>query len=310
MTRAIDPQAPWDRVFPFQTDAMLQGQDSRRKRRGRRRRELRVPDQAAPDRLMKNFHFDSDSTALFLDIDGTLLDIAARPDDVSVPTKLKTELQWLTGRLGGALALISGRSVRDIDRLFGELKPRASGCHGGELRLLPAGEVFMAASGRLPPSIIDNLTKLAASHSALLLEDKGVCVAVHYRAAPTLGAALRHELDTIIARSGEAGLTVLPGRLVYEIKRDHVDKGTAVDAFMRLPAFSGRQPVFIGDDITDMAAFSAVTKYHGRPWSVGRDLAPAVRMFDDASDVRAWITAQTARQDTRAGRAAAPRYGT
>lgn len=241
---------------------------------------------------MINLSLDINSDALFLDIDGTLLDIAARPDDVSVPPKLRHALQRLSTHVGGALALVSGRSIRDIDRLFGDVRPRASGCHGGELRLLAGGDVFMAASGRLPSMIMDNLKRLAATHRGLLIEDKGVCVAVHYRAAPTLGPALRHELDGIIARSGEAGLTVLPGRLVYEIKRNHVDKGTAVDAFMRLPAFSGRRPTFIGDDITDMAGFSAVKAHNGRAWSVGRELAPATRMFNDASDVRKWIEKQ------------------
>jgi len=257
---------------------------------------------------MKNLALDSASHALFFDIDGTLLDIAARPDDVSVPASLKTGLQQLTRKFGGALALVSGRSIRDIDRLFGDLKPRASGCHGGELRLLPGGDVFMAASGRLPPGIMDNLKRLAAAHRGLLLEDKGVCVAVHYRAAPTLGAALRYELEGIIARSGEVGLTVLPGRLVYEIKRNHVDKGTAVAAFMRLPAFAGRRPVFIGDDITDIAAFTVVKREGGAAWSVGRELAPATRIFDDASDVRAWIAAEARAHlqgDARTGRPAA-----
>lgn len=259
---------------------------------------------------MKNLALDGASQALFFDIDGTLLDIAARPDDVSVPAPLKTGLQQLTRKFGGALALVSGRSVRDIDRLFGDLKPRASGCHGGELRLLPGGEVFMAASGRLPAAIMENLKRVAASHRGLLLEDKGVCVAVHYRAAPTLGAALRYELEAIIARSGETGLTVLPGRLVYEIKRSHVDKGTAVEAFMRLPAFAGRQPVFIGDDITDIAAFSAVKNVKGgMAWSVGRELAPATRIFDDASDVRAWIAAE-ARAELQRSPAIAPRLET
>lgn len=247
---------------------------------------------------MKNIPLNSALTALFLDIDGTLLDIAARPDDVSVPAKLKTELQWLSGRLGGALALVSGRSIGNIDQLFGDLRLRASGCHGGEMRLLPAGDVALAASGRLPPVIMDSLSALAASHPALLLEDKGICVAVHYRAEPALGPALRHELDAIIAGSGEAGLTVLPGRLVYEIKRNHVDKGTAVDAFMARPEFAGRQPLFVGDDITDIAGFSAVLKHHGRAWSVGRDLAPAMRVFDDAADVRRWIAMQAAGRTT------------
>lgn len=243
---------------------------------------------------MKNLSLDRDSDALFLDVDGTLLDIAPRPDDVSVPTKLKLSLQRLAGRLGGALALVSGRSIRDMDRLFGDLKPKASGCHGGELRLLAGGDVFMAASGRLPPIIMDHVNRLAASHRGLLIEDKGVCIAVHFRAAPTLGTALLHELESIVARSGEAGLTVLPGRLVYEIKRNHVDKGTAVDAFMRQPAFAGRRPLFIGDDITDIAGFLAMKAYSGRAWSVGRELPPARRMFGDASEVRAWVETQAA----------------
>lgn len=263
-----------------------------------------------PDTHMKNLSLDSNADALFLDIDGTLIDIAARPTDVSVPPKLKTGLQRLSARLGGALALVSGRSVRDIDRLFGDIRPRASGCHGGELRLLAGGDVFMAASSRLPPMIMDNLKRLSATHRGLLIEDKGVCVAVHYRAAPTLGVALRHELESIIARSDDKSLTILPGRLVYEIKRNHVDKGTAIEAFMRLPAFAGRSPVFIGDDITDMAGFARVKAYNGRAWSVGRELPPAARMFDDAADVRAWIETQTMEAMAPSLRQVQIRFGT
>lgn len=250
---------------------------------------------------------DSHRDALFLDIDGTLLDIAARPGDVSVPAKLKSNLQQLSARLGGALALVSGRSVRDIDRLFGDMRPRASGCHGGELRLLAGGETFMASAGRLPPIIMEQLKRLGSAHKGLLIEDKGLCVAVHYRAAPTVGAALRHELERMIARSGELDLTILPGRLVYEIKRAHVDKGTAVEAFMRQKAFAGRRPLFIGDDITDIAGFRAALKLNGQAWSVGRRLDPAQRRFADASEVRDWLNRLATSQD--AGRPEAVVHG-
>ncbi|MFC3267329.1 trehalose-phosphatase, partial [Camelimonas abortus] len=255
---------------------------------------------------MDDLAFDGESEALFLDIDGTLLDIAARPGDVSVPATLKDSLRALARRAGGALALVSGRAIRDIDRLFGDLKPRAAGCHGGELRLLPGGDIFMAAAGRLPETIMRHVTRLGATHRGLLIEDKGLCVAVHYRGAPTLGPALRHELESLIARSGETGLTILPGRLVYEIKRADTDKGAAVEAFMRQPPFAGRRPLFIGDDITDIAGFRAAIRHGGRAWAVGRDLGPARRRFGDAAEVRAWLHAEARKAADAAARPAAP----
>lgn len=242
---------------------------------------------------------DLDKTGLFLDVDGTLLDLAARPMDVDVPGTLLDDLTTLSTRLNGALALVSGRSIGVLDELFEPLRLKAAGAHGAELRLETDGDVAIVARG-LPQAVREELDGLVERIPGLLLEDKRVCVAIHYREAPTSGDALLEAIATILKNSVDPSLEILPGRLVFEIKHTSHDKGTAVDAFMDTPAFQRRTPVMLGDDVTDEAAFAVMPRYGGLAYSVARDVRGARRAFETAAEVRAWIAGLVGRKEAAA----------
>src|SRR6478672_7427526 len=135
--------------------------------------------------------FDCRTSALFLDVDGTLIDIAARPDDVRVPVGLVADLAHLSRRLDGALAFVSGRTIAILDLLFEPLRLPAAGAHGGELRFAPGQGPVLQVGGALSGRLRGALGNLAASHAGVLAEDKLVGFAVHYRANPALAERLR-----------------------------------------------------------------------------------------------------------------------
>lgn len=228
-----------------------------------------------------------ENTALFLDIDGTLIDLASRPDDVIVPPGLLTDLAATRALLGGALALVSGRAVANIDRLFSPLEIPASGVHGSEFRPLPPGP-----AQQLAPCVPEELRRAAAEivarYPGALLEDKGVAVALHWRLAPQAGAAIAAEVHALMQHAPKS-LTLLHGHSVLEIKGSSLDKGKAVERFLETPPFLGRQPVFIGDDVTDQAAFAVVTRFGGFAFSVSREMEGTLDWFASPTAVRQWL---------------------
>jgi trehalose 6-phosphate phosphatase len=227
--------------------------------------------------------------SLFLDVDGTLIDIAPRPDAVVVPDGLKQNLAGLAEQLGGALALVSGRTIADLDRLFDPLRLRASGVHGAEMRQLPGGTVESSAGAMLPQTIIAALHDLAKGHPGTLVENKRYSAAIHYRAVPAAGPVLGQHLKDLLARLPVDDLRILPGHMVFEVKRAGFDKGRAVGAFLRLPPFIGRTPIFVGDDVTDEPGFDAVQAAGGMAYAVGEARRGASPVFGSPSQVRAWI---------------------
>ncbi|MGU3495662.1 trehalose-phosphatase [Xanthobacteraceae bacterium A53D] len=235
--------------------------------------------------------------AFFFDVDGTLIDIAIHPDAVSVPKSLLDTLEALDRETGGALALVSGRSIAGLDTLFKPMRLAASGVHGCEMRLSPDAEMVLQ-SPVLEESLRSGLVDLVHDLDGVLVEDKGTSVAIHYRLNPDIGPQLRTMLQRYVADAGE-GVTLLPGRLVFEVKRASHDKGSAVRQFMETAAFAGRTPVFMGDDVTDEAAFAVVNELGGVVVSVGRDLPIANVVLPEAEDVRVLLArlAETARRD-------------
>lgn len=226
--------------------------------------------------------------ALFLDVDGTLLHFADRPECVEVSDHLRAVLAALLPGLGGAIALISGRRLGDIDRLFAPLVLPAAGLHGLEHR---NAEGVVDVLGR--PEMLDPLrgplSGFAGMHAGVQLEDKGRAIALHYRRAPEQGAAARHLVGQLLARHGE-GLRVIEGKMVLEIKPALADKGQAVRGFLAEAPFRGRCPVFIGDDTTDEDAFVAVNALGGYSIRVG-DLPGTQARFRlaDVDAVIAWL---------------------
>jgi trehalose 6-phosphate phosphatase len=227
-----------------------------------------------------------DRIALLLDIDGTILDFAPTPSQVKVPAALSATLTKLLHRTKGALALVSGRPLADIDRIFAPLKLPAIGGHGAEIRRAPDSPATH------PPLSIDTQLKeqlIAAAGEGILVEDKGYSIALHYRLAPGRGGALREAVSAIVAEHPDSGVEVLPGKWVIEVKPERFTKGTGIRNLMNNPPFRGRIPFFIGDDVTDEAAFAVLPQFEGIGYSVGRPFKGAAGIFDDALAVRDWL---------------------
>ncbi len=221
--------------------------------------------------------------ALLLDLDGTLLDIAPTPDAVVVAPGLPETLARLRDRLGGALAVVTGRPVHQVDALLPGIIPTVSGEHGGALRPAPGVDLVRAALPDLPPGLLEAGACVAESHPGVLLERKARGFVLHFRQAPEAGPAL-HEALTALLTPHAAAFQLLAAHMAWEIRPRGADKGSAVLAVMALPAFAGRLPVFIGDDVTDEDGMRPARAMGGAGLFV-----PDV--FGDAAGVRGWLAA-------------------
>lgn len=238
------------------------------------------------------------ATAILLDIDGTLLDLAATPAGVLVPSDLQATLTTLWKWTGGALALISGRPLKDIDRIFAPLELPAVGGHGAEIR----ATVKTPRKGKTQPLLLDERVRrplLGLARKGVIIEDKGYSMALHYRLAPELGPELRRQVALIASSFSDANYEVLPGKFVIEVKPTAFNKGTAVLQLMELPPFAGRRPLFIGDDVTDEAVFAILPDVNGTGFSVGRLIAGATGVFAKPADVRDWLGRMAAKVGER-----------
>jgi trehalose 6-phosphate phosphatase len=231
----------------------------------------------------------TEPVAVFLDFDGTLVDIAERPDLVSVPAALLTTMQDVHDRLNGALALVSGRSIADLDALLAPLQLPMAGVHGSEHRD-QTGHLSSVDSSSIPASVRRRMTALAESDPGLILEDKGSSLALHYRQSPARESLIRTELNTIFENLGQ-DFVLLDGKMVVEIRPNGVNKGTAVEKFLTNPPFTGRRPIFIGDDITDEDAFRVVNRLKGYSVKVGSRSQHSAALYEleDVNAVRDWL---------------------
>jgi len=243
--------------------------------------------------------FAANDICLFLDLDGTLIEFADQPRGVRVDAALIATLQVLQVALDGALALISGRRIEDLDELLRPLKFPAAGLHGLERRdasgQLHRTELLETELHLVRPALVE----FVASQMGLLLEDKGASLAVHYRRAPHLGGLVR----TVVSQAAAPLLPhyeLLEGDMVLEIKPAQIDKGKAVEEFMLERPFAGRLPIYVGDDITDHDGFAAVRRHDGITVAVG-DRVSAQWHLPDPGTARAWLA-----QIARAGSAVAP----
>lgn len=229
-------------------------------------------------------------SALLLDVDGTILEIAPAPDRVHVPEGLCELLLHLRERTAGALALISGRPLADIDELFAPLNLAAIGCHGAEIRSEADGEILIHAPP-LDARLRERLLALGTMGKGIVTEDKTYGVALHYRLAPELAAPLVQAVEDAAAEFADTGVVLLHGKHVIEAKSAGVDKGTAFRGLMGTRPFAGRRVVFVGDDVTDEAVFAVLPEFGGYGISVGRAIDGAEFCFPRAQDVRAWLAA-------------------
>jgi len=234
-----------------------------------------------------------ENTAIFLDVDGTLLDIAPRPQEVVVPAKLRGTLQKLYRNLGGAIAFVSGRPLSDIDRIFAPLRFPAVGGHGAELRPQHDGKIHTREHAQFDPQLKMALYEVTRIGPGIIFEDKDYSVALHYRLAPQLGGDVMDAVSAVWERFGKIPFEILPGKAVIEIKPRGFDKGSGLRALMEHAPFKGRRPVFIGDDVTDHAAFAALPEFSGIGFSVGGAVPGATFNFDGPDHVRQWLDARS-----------------
>ena len=226
----------------------------------------------------------SRTDALFLDFDGTLVDLAERPSLVQVPQDLPALLASVSAAVGEALAIVSGRRLASIDALLAPMRFSGAGLHGAELRTDPRETA--------PPqqSTLDHAAQWLAARlegdPALWLEDKGAALALHYRGAPERAADAE-----CLLRDAVAGLDVevIAGKCVFEARPRNVNKGQALRELMRLPPFAGRRPLYVGDDTTDEDGIRAAQALGGAGIKVGEGNSDAALRLENPAAVRAWL---------------------
>lgn len=231
----------------------------------------------------------ADDWALFLDVDGCLLDFADAPDAVTVPDALRTSLDILSRRLRGALALVSGRTLASVDRLFTPLQLPAAGLHGLEWRSA-SGQASAPPTPSALAAIREEAMQIASSYPGALVEDKGAALGLHWRAAVPAAAALRTFAEVALPRL--PGYCLQHGDHVIELRPAANDKGSAILALLDEPPFCGRVPVFAGDDLTDESGFAVVNARGGLSVLVGgREPSAAHYALRDPAAVRHWLDA-------------------
>jgi trehalose 6-phosphate phosphatase len=226
--------------------------------------------------------------AFFLDIDGTLLDIAATPKAVHTARADSRLVASLYDKTGGALALVSGRSLKMIDQLFSPLRLPAAGQHGVERRDARGRVQRPSFSTEVLEAAAQRIRDFAERHAGLVFEDKGYSMALHYRLAPHLAGAANAVVREAARAAGDE-VEVQRGKMVAELKPSGHDKGRAIEAFMREKPFSGRIPVFLGDDLTDEHGFRVVDRMGGHAIKVGSGATAARWRVPNPTAARAWL---------------------
>jgi len=228
--------------------------------------------------------------AFFLDLDGTLLEIAETPDAVGIGPEEKVLIERLVAAAGGAVAVISGRALARIDQIMAPLVLPAAGQHGAERRDAQG----VRHRHRFPANVLRpvavGIRSFAARHQGLVFEDKGASVALHYRKAPQLARAAQAAVRDAAGPLGEQ-VEVQDGKMVVELKPAGCDKGKAIAQFMQEAPFAGRQPVFIGDDATDEYGFRVVNAMGGHSVKVGEGASVARWRLENPASTRAWLQA-------------------
>ena len=231
--------------------------------------------------------------AVFLDLDGTLIEIARRPDAVTRTRRLEALLARLPVAVGNAIAIVSGRTVADVDRVLGPHRLAVAGIHGLERRSVGGQVRRIALKLDWMHGARDAMERFVKAHPGLMLENKGVSLALHYRNCPELENTVRDfvaHLDLPVAAER------LQGRKVVEVKPWQVNKGTAIRAYMSEPPFAGRTPVFVGDDVTDESGFLVVNEFGGVSVKVGDGPTAANWTLPGVSQVLGWLTEAVSRR--------------
>ncbi|SFM92853.1 trehalose 6-phosphate phosphatase [Izhakiella capsodis] len=239
-----------------------------------------------------------DNHAFFFDVDGTLAAIQSRPDEVFIPSSVITCLQKLSVGCGNALALVSGRPLSELDALTAPLRLPLAGVHGAERRDV-AGKVHcISLPDEVSKSVLQQLRQVLATLPGTLLESKGMAFALHFRNAPEYADEVQDLAEKMVMQFPQ--LVLQPGKCVVELKPKGVDKGLALHQFMQEALFSGRIPVFVGDDVTDETGFGVVNALGGVAIKVGQGQTQASFRMDNVEEVHRWLEKLTSQlhQDT------------
>ena len=240
---------------------------------------------SSPLQRPRNLPLIDPQTALFLDFDGTLVDLATQPEAVRITPDVIPALKQLAAGLSGALAIVSGRRLADLDNLLAPLQLPTAAEHGAQRRLA-SGKIMRLAAPDLQ-SVIRQLNAVAQRHHGLRVEVKMAAVALHYRHAPELEAVCLQAMTDAV--NATANVELLHGKCVFEIKPAGINKGTAIAAFMAHPPFMGRRPVFAGDDVTDEAGFAVTQQLGGDGIKVGEGSTQAVYRCESPAALRQWL---------------------
>jgi trehalose 6-phosphate phosphatase len=224
------------------------------------------------------------TVALLLDVDGTIVDIGPSPAEVQVSDALLDSLGRLFDLTGGAVALVSGRPIADLDRLFAPLRLPAVGGHGAEMRVRN-NEVFYWAKP-LPQDLRQRLADAAGVGPGIIVEDKSYSFALHYRQAPQQAEQLRRYVTASCKAFPDEPTELLLGKAMFEVKRPGISKGESIRKLMAHSPFAGRVPVFIGDDVTDESVFELLPAIGGKGFSVSRQFPGLTGIFRDPAQVR------------------------
>ncbi len=228
--------------------------------------------------------------SLFLDVDGVLLEIAETPDGVYLPPDLMPILGRLIRACDGAVALVSGRSLAFLESMFEGLPIAMAGLHGVERRMPDGRREMLETSEAQLADLRVALSEFAIQNPGVSLEDKGVAIALHYRSTPSVGSLIAAFLDDTLPRLAP-DFHVQPGKMVYEVKPRGMDKGAAIDLLLGFEPFSGRIPIFAGDDITDEHGFAVVNARDGISIKVGEGQDTLAKYhIGSVSELRTWLS--------------------
>ncbi|WP_189515673.1 trehalose-phosphatase [Kushneria pakistanensis] len=226
--------------------------------------------------------------ALFLDLDGTLVELVDHPDNIAVDDALRTRLETLSTLLDGAVAVISGRAIDDLDKHLTLPTLAMSGQHGAEWRDSQGQRQIAQAHQKALEAVRHQVQQRVDRDDALYLEDKGASLALHYRHRPEAGDILKGELVSLVNEYPDT-LELHQGKFVFEIKGQGYDKGVALERFLASPPFADRCPVFIGDDRTDEDGFRTVNAHQGMAIKVGTGESVAASRLTDPQAVHEWL---------------------
>lgn len=237
--------------------------------------------------------------AFFFDVDGTLLDLRERPDEVACPPEVRSLLSELREAANGALALVSGRRIETLDEIFSPLRLPAAGLHGAERRDARGMLHQLHPDPRALARVRQGAVEVAQSIPGILLEDKGISLALHYRRAPEQGDAVAKRLEALVASVPEYG--VKRGKMVWELRPAGCDKGRAIEAFLAEAPFADRQPVFVGDDLTDEDGFQVVNQRDGYSIRIGAGETLAAIRVVDRQEILDWLAQCVSRGSVETG---------